>query len=601
MLFVIFTLLILPLAAPLAAQVPQPNIDTLGPVADSIRNDSLRRESTDRYLAAEALRAEYLPTIPGVGGEGPRALGSRIVLDRRSVAWRTAETVADLLMEVPGMYVWRGGWFGRPAYADYRGRGATSIDWVVDGVPYQPLGADTVGVDPNLFSLVLFERVEIEQWAGGIRVLLYTPQHDRRAPRSRVGIATGDFDIARYQGDIEYRWRNGLGLTAAGEYFDSPTASGQLSAASVTSALLRFQYVPREGRGVQVQYLTQQPDRQPYVTGGDTLGAPLTGTRNDLQFRAFLREGGETKNVQADVIYNVSKWTGDGGDQQVGSGGLVLALRRPRWRVGATTWLRDTRTPLTFRGEAGMAPTRWVSFNAEGVHEEHDGDRTSDWIGLRGAVSFPLGFEFDAGTRQGQRVVAPALAADVAQDLNEYDLRARWKSRYLSLEGALVTTGAFRPYAFQPYLQIDSLRPSGKTKWVDFGATLSPLTWLKVDGWYSTPQDGAEVDGIPPTHSVIRGEIRSKFLRKFPSGIFELRLAGEMENWGTGVIGTDGVGAPITLKGATFFRVYAALKLGGFQFFWDRVNSQAATHTYVPGFTVPKLAQTFGMRWEFSN
>jgi hypothetical protein len=242
-----------------------------------------------------------------------------------------------------------------------------------------------------------------------------------------------------------------------------------------------------------------------------------------------------------------------------------------------------------------------VSFNAEATHEEHDGERTSDWIGMRGAVSLPYGFEVDAGTRQGQRVVAPRVAADVAQDLNEFEVRGRWRSRYLTLEGGVSQTAAFRPFAFQPYLTVDSLRPLGRTNWVDLGATLTPRSWLTLDAWYSTPQDGVEVDGIPPTHSVVRGELRSKFLRQFPSGIFELRLAGEMETWGTGVIGTDGVGAPITLEGATFYRLYVALRLGGFQFFWDRVNSQRTEKTYVPGFTVPPLAQTFGMRWEFSN
>jgi hypothetical protein len=74
-----------------------------------------------------------------------------------------------------------------------------------------------------------------------------------------------------------------------------------------------------------------------------------------------------------------------------------------------------------------------------------------------------------------------------------------------------------------------------------------------------------------------------------------------METWGTGVIGTDALGAPQTLKGATFFRIYASLRLAGFQFFWDRVNTQRTKLTYVPGFRVPGLAQTFGMRWEFSN
>ena len=86
-----------------------------------------------------------------------------------------------------------------------------------------------------------------------------------------------------------------------------------------------------------------------------------------------------------------------------------------------------------------------------------------------------------------------------------------------------------------------------------------------------------------------------------PSGIFELRLAAEMENFGTGVIGRGPAGAPLELNGATFVRMGAAMRLGGFQFFYDRTNTQSTKHTYVPGFRIPNLGQTFGMRWEFSN
>jgi hypothetical protein len=74
-----------------------------------------------------------------------------------------------------------------------------------------------------------------------------------------------------------------------------------------------------------------------------------------------------------------------------------------------------------------------------------------------------------------------------------------------------------------------------------------------------------------------------------------------METWGTGTLGRDPLGAAIPLRGATFFRLSAALQLGGFQFYWDRVNTQSTRLTYVPGFVIPNLGQTFGMRWEFRN
>ena len=595
---------------PLAAQVIPTTIDTLP--SDSARADSLRREATARLLAAAENTGRAVAAAPLLGSEGPRALGSRIILDRRAIAWQTAQTVSDLLSGVPGVYIWRGGWHGREAYANYRGRGATGVEFVIDGVPFVPMGPDSVGVDPSTFSLSLFERVEIERWPGGLKVLLYTPQYQYLAPRTRVGITTGQFDIARYQGDLEYRWKNGLGLTVAADYFHSPTATGVKTDATIVHGLVRAQYIPRPGFGMQVQLLRLAPTRHAFQTDGDSISAPLKGTRNDLQARVFARKGTEERHLQADLLYFRSTWASDtfrltdsvavsdSVDQEVHGGALILALRRPRWRVGASAWLRDKWTPLTVRGEGGYTPFDRLSLNGEVTHERHDGDRTSDWIGLRAGLTLPLGFEGEGGWRTGSRVIAPALASDTAAELHEVELRGRWRSRYLTLEAGWSRTAAFTPYRFAPYIKVDSLRPLGTTEWLEYAATLTPLNWMTLSAWYSDPRN-VTIDGIPPTHSVIRGEIRSKFLRKFPSGIFELRLAAEMENWGTGVIGRGPAGEALELNGATFVRMGAAMRLGGFQFFYDRTNTQSSRHSYVPGFKIPGLGQTFGMRWEFSN
>ena len=600
---------------PLVAQIPTPTIDTSA-AADSARDDSLRKDATDRLLSADARAAFLVPVLPGLGAGGPKALGSRIVLDRRSIAWHTAQNVADLLLDVPGVYIWRGGWHGRPVYANYRGRGATSIDWFVDGVPYTPMGPDSVGVDPGLFALSFFERIEIEQWPGGLRVYLYTPQHQSLAPRSRVGVTTGEFKHSRFQGDLEYRWRNGLGFSTAAEVFDAPGANGDGNDAHLTTGLIQAEYVPRPGFGVQAQIYRLSPLIRAYRAGADTIGSFLRGTRDDIQVRVFARKGDEARHVEADLLYVRSAWSSDtfripvGPDSSVSvtdsvhqdlhGGGLILSARRPRWGVTGTGWLRNGWTPVALSAEGGVVPVDRLSFDGEIVHQEHHGGRSSDWRGIRAGLALPLGLRVEGAARQGSRVVAPALASDTAQDISETSLRGVWDLRYLALSGGVSSTAGFQPSRFQPYLLVDSLHALGRTRWVDMGATLRPVNWLTLDAWYSDPQ-GAAPQGLPPTHSLVRGEIRSKFLRKYPSGIFELRLAAEMETWGHGIIGMDSTGAAIPLRGATFYRLDVALKLAGFQFFWDRVNIRSTALTYVPGFRIPGLGQTFGMRWEFSN
>jgi hypothetical protein len=129
---------------------------------------------------------------------------------------------------------------------------------------------------------------------------------------------------------------------------------------------------------------------------------------------------------------------------------------------------------------------------------------------------------------------------------------------------------------------------------------LAPLRWITLEGWYSDPRE-VTPEGIPPTHSMTAVTLRSKFLRQFPSGIFDLKLRLSVESWGTGVIGRDETGAPLRLGGATFFRSLLQVQLQSFSLFWDRGNLSSTELTYVPGFEIPAYGTVFGVRWEFLN
>ena len=139
-----------------------------------------------------------------------------------------------------------------------------------------------------------------------------------------------------------------------------------------------------------------------------------------------------------------------------------------------------------------------------------------------------------------------------------------------------------------------------ETEWVTAAARVAPLRWITFEGWYSDPRD-ATPEGIPPTHSVVAATIRSKFLRQFPSGIFDLKVRLSVESWGTGVIGRDAGGAPIRLGGATFYRSLIQIQLQSFSIYWDRGNLSASELAYVPGFELPAYGTVFGVRWEFLN
>src|SRR6185295_7532855 len=146
---------------------------------------------TARFLEAQQQIRERVPIMPALTSAGPRPALTRIVFTRDSIEWGHAAMVSDLLAQIPGVYIWRGGFIGRPEPVNYQGRGATSVEYYLDGLPYLPAGIDSVGVDPSLIGITLLDRVEVERWPGVLRVNLYTRRHDRLAPRSQVGVASG--------------------------------------------------------------------------------------------------------------------------------------------------------------------------------------------------------------------------------------------------------------------------------------------------------------------------------------------------------------------------------------------------------------------------
>ena len=76
-------------------------------------------------------------------------------------------------------------------------------------------------------------------------------------------------------------------------------------------------------------------------------------------------------------------------------------------------------------------------------------------------------------------------------------------------------------------------------------------------------------------------------------------MQGIVESWSDGVVGRDLEGAPIAMPGRTFVRGNLQLKIGSFIAYYDRVNFRAVRAGSIPGYPIPSLASSFGVRWEF--
>ena len=113
-LFTVHCLLFTPFLTAQIAIDDTTTIDTLG--ADSTT-------TTERYLKEQLQVNLRVPVLPTLGMEGPRPALTRIVFTRDSIEWGHASTVSDLLTQVPGVYLWRGGYIGRPEPVSFQGRG----------------------------------------------------------------------------------------------------------------------------------------------------------------------------------------------------------------------------------------------------------------------------------------------------------------------------------------------------------------------------------------------------------------------------------------------------------------------------------------------
>lgn len=612
-------------------------------VVDTTRADSLARDTTDwtgEFLKAQQEARQTVPVIRRIGAAGLLTPLARVVLLRDSIDWQNAETVSDLLIKVPGVYLWRGGWAGRPELPGYQGRAGASVEYYLDGIPYFPFGGDSLSVDPSQLPLSFFDRIEVERLPGLLRVSMWTHRHDRRAARSRIGVASGDLDIARYQGVLEKRGAGGGAFALAFDHLSVPSAGRARGDYRNTHGWIHLGYVASPSLAAELQYFQSGPDREPILLDpsaaeGDTLSRASKGTRRDLQARVAVGGarsglgpsldlfGSATRfsdELVRDTIRVITPTTDSLGNpaadttidltkhrRSLYQAGAVAAWRTPTSMISGTLWLRTDWTPFDLRGQAGLVPNRFTSLAAEAAYQRHTGGRTSAWVTARAGVTLPGGVQASGVWRRGSVVSFPmiegrdSIAADATQDVDDRSVTLAWRpARFVDLETSYSSVAAYVPRPFEQYPGIAAIGPSTRTDWVTVAGRIAPRQWIIVDGWYSTPR-GNRPEGQPPTHSVINGTIESRFLRTFPSGIFGLKLRLTMENWGTGTLGRDSTGAPVRLRGATFLRGHIALRLGSFTAYYDRYNLQGTRLFYVPGLEIPRFASTFGVRWEFAN
>jgi hypothetical protein len=172
--------------------------------------------------------------------------------------------------------------------------------------------------------------------------------------------------------------------------------------------------------------------------------------------------------------------------------------------------------------------------------------------------------------------------------------RAGFESRYLTVHAGLERRDAFQAPGLSEVIGWPPLPPVPETTYFvgDVTVNLGPLA---LSGWYADPVSGAAAAFEPPSHSRTALTFRSKFLRTFRSGAFDLKVQIALEAWGDGSAGGDGSGAPLPLAGTSVAEAFLQVELVSFHAFWSLKNALRSAEGFVPRFEYPRNLQTFGM------
>lgn len=591
------------LAAPLCAQDPL----IIRP-PDTLKTDTLKKadtlSTTDRLLKAQKDQQVHLQPLARCGVASLLPGGARVIFNRDSIDWAPARSISELLQRIPGVFLERSDWLGSPELLNYFGHGAASVQYDVDCVPMRPMGIDSVAFDPSAWPLDLVDRVEVETSPAMLHVMLFTRSHDRAAPRTKIGVSQGDRGSAQYSGLFEKRYVSGVGLGLGANYLVVNQPSGT-ARNTIATGWFQLGYNPSPRFGVQAQLVTNAVARPALVEAVtlDTLSRLAKGVRTDFQLRASLRQRDDGTGRSLDLFYAHTSWKSDSFPilRSRGGVGIVGALRHPTWSAQLKTWLYSRETLLDSRLQLGWSPSDILTGSLELSGQRHDGDRNSGWATARVGAKLPLGFRVGGTWSGGRRVQAPAIELDAAQSFTDVQVNAGFDSRPLTVEAGYVSNDGWRPQAYPEFPTIASLTPLPRTEWLTAHVRVAPVRFLTFESVYFNPVKGGAPEGSPPQHMISTATIRSRFLRNFPSGIFDLKLQAVLENWGAGVGGRDSLGTAVPLPAATFFRGIVQMQIGPFIVFYDKVNLQATPTGYVPRYPIIRAGGIFGVRWEFSN
>jgi len=564
--------------------------------ADSARADSARAAADS---AASDTVERFLPTFAAAVPSGPLPRGTRWRFDGDSLVLSDITTLSDLLARIPGVYVARGGWFGAAEVPVYGGQGPLALEVYWDGVPYLPLGRDSVWLDPARIPLGPLERVDVQVLPSTLRVYLVSARQRSTVPRTGVRISTGGNSIAQYRGGFAKRWKSGLGLSVNADYRNIDGIQGSSTTAFNTVDLwLKAEYIPSPRFGVGYQILSSSWRR-----GEGPQVVDWRQRRRDGVLRAFYatRADGLGERVGLSVMRTQITQDALVPDRSLYQAILDLSETRSRSSLGFTLRAQGAGRPLQLEGHAAWQPLPFLTLAADGRRSYYGDAGHGNRAHVSAGLTLPLGFSVRGEATQLEDYQAP-LVTGTFQWATDYAAYLRWDRRRVTLEAGQLRRDPFAPLAFAAGIApVASLGARPRSTYLSVYAAVRPLSGVELSGWYFDPVSGGG-DFEPPKHARVSATFYSKFWRVFRSGVFSLRGEVVAESWSRSTLGGhDDAGDPIPLGPATFTMTNIELRIADFTGYWITRNYNAMRASYVTGLGYPKRAQYYGVAWFFRN
>ncbi|HEY6092997.1 MAG TPA: TonB-dependent receptor plug domain-containing protein [Gemmatimonadales bacterium] len=572
------------------------------PARDSTARDSTARDSTARDSTARDTTPLLLPVFPQAIVQGPLPKGTRYTFTADSLLLLTSRTLSDLLLHIPGVYVARGGWFGQAEPVLYGGRGAAGLEIYWDGVPYRPLGRDSVYLDPARIPLAAIERVDVIILPATLRVYLVSTGHRSTAARTQIGILTGQQDIADYRAGYAARTRSGVGVSLIADWNSiGPGALSNTSTSFGASDIwLKADYVPADGRlGASFEVLSSSWHR----SQGDRVDG-WRQDRHDRLLRMFVAQRNDGTGWRLTGSLSTTELSRDTATRARAISVAQLDASQV-WRraaVVATARFGAGGAPQQLEANVGWMPLEPLVLSGSVRQSSYSGGRTGAQAFGTAGLTLPFGFSARAEAAWRRDPQSALLATTLVTQQTDVAAWLRFDHRRLSVEVGRGRRDPFEPFGFaQGISAVDSLSPTPLTDFVAARASIHVSPGFQVSGWYFDPIAGGG-DFEPPHHARVSATFYSKFWRVFSSGIFALRAEVAMESWSRWALGgIDATGTKRAMTGSSFVDTNLEMQLAGVTIFWTVQNINVMRSSYVNGLGFPKAYQSYGARWFFTN